>query len=133
MCLFSRDGMTLGSRGYDTVKGEEFFRIIGGGVHFTETSEVAVRREVREELCTEINDLQLLEVVENIFNYNGRDGHEIIFMYKGLLVDESLYQKEKIDITDGSKNFYAQWISIVDVLSGAKRLYPTLDFTKYLA
>lgn len=131
MCLFSRKGSTLASRGFDDVKNEEFFRVIGGGMHFTEKSEEAVRREVREELGVEINNLKFLEAVENVFTYLGQPGHEIIFLYQGDLSDESMYEKESVQFFDG-KQMEAMWIPIADVLSGAKKLYPAVDFAKYL-
>jgi ADP-ribose pyrophosphatase YjhB (NUDIX family) len=131
MCLFSRDGKTLASRGFDSAKNEEFFRVIGGGVHFTEKAEEAVRREVREELGAEISKLRFLEVVENVFTYLGNPGHEIIFLYEGEFADASIYEQESVKFFDG-KEMEAVWIPISDVLAGTKKLYPAVDFSKYL-
>ena len=38
-----------------------------------------------EELCARIDDLRFLGVVENIFRYEGELGHEIVFVWTGLL------------------------------------------------
>lgn len=130
MCLFSRDGKTLASRGFDSVKNEEFFRVIGGGVHFTEKAEDAVRREVREELGVEIAELRFLEVVENVFTYLGNPGHEIIFLYEGEFADANVYAQESVKFFDG-KQMEAVWIPIADVLDGTKKLYPAVDFARY--
>ena len=133
MCLFSRDGKTLATRHWDEIKQQEFHRVIGGGMHFQETAEDAVRREVREELGSEIDHVRFLEVVENIFTNRGVPGHEIVFLFSGELRDESLYTREEIRITETSSEVSAFWIPVADVLSGALRLYPTADYATHFA
>lgn len=128
MCIFERDGKTLGTKGYDPATGEVFYRLIGGGIEHTETSEVAVRREVVEEVASEISDLTFLECVENIFEYEGRPGHEIVFVYKGDLVREELYDMEMIEIREGDEVFEAFWIDVSDVVAGRVVLYPEVDY-----
>lgn len=129
MCLFIHNGKTLASNGYDKDKDEYFYRLIGGSVDFGEKSEDSVRREVEEELRCEVDDLKLLTVVENIFTYEGKQGHEIVFVYKGDLSNKELYEKEKIHIVEPYAEFDAEWISINDVFSGKIRLYPALDYS----
>lgn len=53
--------------GTDSVTGETFHRLIGGGIEFGETAEAALRREFAEELGVTLGSVELLEVVENIF------------------------------------------------------------------
>ncbi len=84
MCVIVRNGNEiLAGLGRDEVKGEDFGRIIGGGVEFGETAEAAVRREFQEELGTDLENLEFIKVIENTFTFNGQPGHEIIFMFKG--------------------------------------------------
>lgn len=71
MCLFTHKGKTLVSKGYDEKKNETFYRVIGGSVNFGEKTEGSVRREVREELGCEVENLKLVKVVENVFEFNG--------------------------------------------------------------
>ena len=71
ICVFVHNGKTLASKGVDAKKGETFYRGIGGSVHFREMSEDAMRREIKEELGCEIENLELLTVAENIFTYDG--------------------------------------------------------------
>ncbi|MBO9626553.1 MAG: NUDIX domain-containing protein [Microbacterium sp.] len=62
-----------------------FHRLIGGGVEIGETHGDAIRREVREELSATIHELRYLGVLENIFQFDGQLGHEIVFVYTGRL------------------------------------------------
>ncbi len=56
--------------------------MIGGGIEFGETAEAALRREFAEELGVTLGSVELLEVVENIFEFEGgRPGHEIVHVF----------------------------------------------------
>jgi ADP-ribose pyrophosphatase YjhB (NUDIX family) len=128
MCIFMHNDKTLATVGSDKVTGEKFYRLVGGGIHFGEKSEDGVRREVREELKCEIRNLKLVDVVENIFSYEGKTGHEIVFLYTGTFSDMDLYNKEKIRITEPYGEFDAEWISMEEVLSKKITLYPSFDY-----
>ncbi len=132
MCVFSHDGKTLASEGYDKDKDETFYRLIGGGIEFGEKSEDGIRREVQEELKCEVEDLTLIDTIENIFTYEGKQGHEIVFIFTGTLSNKELYDKEKIHIIEPYAEFDAVWVSIDDVLSNKIKLYPALDYSKIL-
>lgn len=132
MCLFNHEGKTLASKGFDEKKGETFYRVIGGSVDFGEKTEEGVRREVREELGCEVENLKLVNVVENIFEYNGIPGHEVVFLYKGDLSNKALYEQEKIHIVEPYSEFDAEWISIEDIVSGKSILYPALNYSEIL-
>lgn len=132
ICVFNHNGKTLASRGYDSKKNETFYRGIGGGVHFRETSENAIRREVKEELGSDVENLELLTVSENIFTYNGKNMHQIIFLYEADLSNKDLYNQDKIKVTEPHSEFDAEWVSVNDILSGKTTLYPSLDWSRYL-
>lgn len=76
ICVFIHDGKTLVSKGFDEKKNETFYRGVGGSVHFREMSEDAMKREVKEELGCDVENLELLTVAENIFTYDGEDRHQ---------------------------------------------------------
>lgn len=76
-----RDGHILASEGQDNVKGSVYLRALGGGIDFGETADAALRREFREELGIELEAVQLLGVIENIFEYEGSSGHEIVHVF----------------------------------------------------
>ena len=58
-------GMLFVVKMHDAVKGDDYYRPVGGSVEFGERSHEAVVREVREELSTEIDLLAPPFVVEN--------------------------------------------------------------------
>lgn len=128
--VFVKDGKTLASKGFDEKKAETFCRGIGGGVHFRETSENAMKREVKEELGCEVENLKLVDVAENVFTFNGEDRHQVIFLYTGDLSNKDLYKQDKIHIVEPYSEFDAEWIPIDDILSGKITLYPSLDWAE---
>jgi len=76
-----RDGHVLVLHGRDPAKRETFTRAIGVGIEFGETAEAALRREFVEELGIRLDRVQLLGVTENLFEYEGRPGHEIVHVF----------------------------------------------------
>jgi len=110
ICVFRHDDRLLVIEGFDKVKRSFYHRPLGGGVEFGETSQEAVQREIREETGQEITDLRLLGVLENLFVCDGKPGHEIVFVYDGRFVDEAMYGKESMTLTeDGGETFRVTW------------------------
>jgi ADP-ribose pyrophosphatase YjhB (NUDIX family) len=92
-------------------KQQRFWVPVGGRVEFGELSSDAIVREVREELFTEITDLELLGVLESVFTFDGGKGHEIVFVYDAKFVDGSMYQRIEINGVEGDDQFTAHWIN----------------------
>lgn len=133
MCLFQRDGKLLVSKGFDRVKQKHFYRMLGGHVEFGEKAEAGIRREIKEELGSEIENLKLLGVIENIFTYQGRDGHEIDYLFSAELLNKDLYKRETIHVVENENlDFEAEWIPIASVISGEILLYPPFDYAGLL-
>lgn len=107
--------------GHDHVKGETYYRPLGGGIEFGEPAEDALRREFREELAAELTNVSLLGVVENIFTVFGRPSHEIVFLFEAELADRSWYERDELGtvIDEGSPVFWR------DFTNGDSILYPT--------
>lgn len=76
-----RDGHVLVLDGTDSLTGDVFHRAIGGGIEFGEPAEAALRREFVEELNLRLERVQLLGVIESIFEYEGQPGHEIVHVF----------------------------------------------------
>lgn len=119
------------SQGYDPLKGAYFYRALGGGVEFGENSLVALKREFQEEIQAELNHVEYLGCLENIFTYNGQPCHEVIQLYQCDFMDPKLYQSERLVFKEGKHEKVAFWISIKDFQSGSLKLVPE-EFLQYL-
>lgn len=130
--LVVSDNRVLAGKGRDRVENNTFYRVLGGSLNFGETAEEGMRREIREELRCEIDNLQLADVFENIFTYESKRGHEIVFLFKGDLSEQALYGRDIIHIIEDENDykFDAEWISIDDVLNKKIALYPEWDYSR---
>ncbi|MBA0167979.1 MULTISPECIES: NUDIX hydrolase [Pectobacterium] len=125
VCLFRNNGKILLAEGYDPVKNEHYVLPLGGGVDFGELSQAAAEREVQEEISAATKDFLLLGVSENIFSYNGKPGHEIVFVYEARFQDESLYQQDIIHgIETNGMPIITRWFDIDLLRSGEIKFYP---------
>ena len=124
LAVIKSKGRVLASKGMNKSSGKVFFRVLGGGIDFGETSAEALKREFKEELNATIINEVLLCTAENIFEYNGEQGHEITFLYEADFQEEHLYHEVSMPILDNNAAT-AEWVPISDVLSGAVILYPT--------
>ncbi len=132
LCLFGNKGRILASKGFDRTKGEHFYRLLGGSIDFFETSEFCIRREIKEELQSEIENLKFLFAFENLFTYESTRGHEIVFLYSGDLVRQELYNQKSVHIVENNYELEAEWISVKDIIAGKIILYPVLDYQNLL-
>ena len=119
----------LVSKGYDESKKLEFYRCLGGGIEFLEKSEDALKREFKEELNIEIKVGKFLGISENIFNYKGKNAHELVLFYDAY-IDNKDYQ-EKYKVIDDNSETEAIWIDIDKFKNKELVLYPEQIF-KYL-
>ncbi|MBD2774618.1 NUDIX hydrolase [Iningainema tapete] len=120
------------SEGYDPVKQQTFYRAMGGGVDFGETSVTALKREFQEEIQAELTNIHYLGCIENIFTFNGQPGHEIIQLYKCDFAEPKFYQLEKIVFNEGERQKTALWVEVNRFKSGELRLVPE-QFFDYLS
>ena len=112
-------------KAYDPNKDEYFFRPIGGGIEFGETSVQAIEREVLEEIQQQIAQPKLICVLENLFSFDGQQGHEIVFVYGAEFVDSALYKEAEIQghETNGF-TYIAQWLSREQIEFSRFPVYP---------
>jgi ADP-ribose pyrophosphatase YjhB (NUDIX family) len=95
-----RGGALLVLEGYDRVKGETFWRLPGGTIEFGELGADAVVREFREELGVEMRAGAYLGTVENLFRWEGLDGHELVRVYELEPVDEGLLEADEWPVVE---------------------------------
>ena len=101
-----------------------FYRPLGGSVEPGETSQKAIEREIREELGEEIENVELLGVLEEIFTHEGLPGHEVIFIYDAEFIDKRVYGKPLMVAkeSDGT-SLNVAWKNL-DFFNGDHRLVP---------
>ena len=111
--------------GRDLVKGETFYRPLGGTIEFGEHSSQTVVRELREEIQAEITALRFLGTCENVFTHNGQPGHEIVLVYQGEFTDASFYATPvRMGREDNGEAFRALWMRLADFSARKFPLYP---------
>ena len=127
LCLFHNKNRILVAEGYDPIKGETFYRPLGGGIEFGERSEETICRELMEEIGVELKQdtLKYLGVVENIFTFTGTPGHEIVLVYDGALEDSRLYDQAVIIGKEANgEEIRAIWKNLDEFGVGKFVLYP---------
>ena len=125
LCVFKNNNRILVFEGYDVIKRETYYRPLGGGIEFGESGEVAVRREIIEELQSEIEELEHLGFLENIFVHNGNTGHEIVMIYDGALVKAELYEQVEMEVIEANgERIRVVWKRLHEFAEGNATLYP---------
>lgn len=111
--------------GFDPVKQRHFYRALGGGIEFGETSREALIREFTEELQADLKNIQYLGCLENLFVFNGKPGHELVQLYRCDFADAAFYQLErKFRVIESQDEWVASWIAIDRFRSGELHLVP---------
>lgn len=72
---------------YFHTTGEPYYRPLGEGIAFFEMGAEAVRRELREEIDAELDNVQYIGMLENIFATDEKCGHQICLMYAAQCVE----------------------------------------------
>ncbi len=126
ICLFRHGKRVLVAEGCDSSNQYSFCRPLGGELEFGERSQDAVSREIREELGVEVENLKLMGVLENIFLYEGQQGHEVVFVYDAEFTDKSLYERNEIRgyREELGASFLATWLSVAEIEQNNIRLVP---------
>lgn len=130
--LIVRDHKVLVSEGHDPAENNKvFYRCLGGGIEFLETAEKALKREFQEELGIDIKVKDYVTHFENIFKFNGKDGHELILVYNADMDDKDIkdvyYIKDERQ--DDGKTL---WVDIDEFKNHNKIIYPEgiIDYLK---
>lgn len=130
--LIKNGDRTFLAQSYDRVKQQQFYRALGGGVEFGETSLEALKREFQEEVNAELSNIQCLGCIENLFVFEGKPGHEIVILYQCDFADPKFYEIEAIPFLDGEDlKCTALWVDIAQCKSGELLVFPS-EFLNYL-
>ena len=72
------------------------YTLPGGRVKEGETTEQALKREMKEEMGYDISIIRPVSFMENMFNLEDKDYHELLVTYQAKFGDEEAYKREKI-------------------------------------
>lgn len=101
-------------------------RPLGGRIEFGETRDMALKREFQEELGVDIATSGSWKFFENLYEHEGKLGHEFIFAMNITLLDTSLYSRDVIAFSeDSGTECRACWFDIKALKAGEVDLYPT--------
>lgn len=123
VALVVSDGYVLAEEYPGAPGSGPFLRAPGGGIEYGETAAAAMRRELREELAADVEQLRLLTVSENIFDDGRKSGHEIahVFAVRSASL-EALPHGERLPVLDGDTT--VGWYRIDDLRRDATPFYP---------
>ena len=108
----------------DPVKNVTGYRPPGGTIEFGETGAAAAVREIREELGVDIVEPRYLGTLENIFEWLGRAGHELVRVYEARFSDASLYRRTEFACVEvDGEPFTCVWKPLADFVR--EPLYPS--------
>ncbi|WP_242547961.1 NUDIX hydrolase [Amycolatopsis sp. MtRt-6] len=122
LAVIRRGDALLVFEAHDHVKGQTFCRPLGGGIEFGESSKEALEREFLEELGAAITVGRRLGVLENVFTWQDRPGHEIAFVFAAEFADPSRYECDEMKILDEPAS--ARWVDLAEFRDRRKILYP---------
>jgi len=124
--VFWRGDEILVFRGRDTVSGATFYRPLGGGIEFGEYGHEALEREMQEEIGAEITNARYLGTIENIFGYQGAQGHEIVLVYGARFSDRRFYERDRFYAREDDGTLWETlWKPLADFQDGHTRLVPS--------
>src|SRR4030095_7130673 len=92
-------------------EGDDFWTFPGGRAELGEPAEQTLKREMREEIGTEVEVVRLLWFVENFFTYVDKDYHEIAlyFLMQFPANSEYLTQPGSFQAEDAGVKLIFQW------------------------
>ena len=120
VAVIKKGNRVLAFKGYDDKKRETFYRLIGGGIEFAEKGQETIKREFMEEFGFEPENIRYKTTVENIFTFNGRQGHEIVLVYEADLPPALKGRNIFYGIEENIQDRYAEFVPV----GSQHKIYP---------
>ena len=101
--IVEKEDKLLVSQWVQSVTGRICFRPLGGGLEEGELPRDGLIREFREELGTEVDILEELPTLENVYRWADRSKHEVAYLFRIRLRNEAFYAQEQIPVLDSTE------------------------------
>lgn len=75
--------------------GRDYYFLPGGHVEFSENMRDALSRELYEEMGARITDIKFIGGVENLFSQDGKERHEVSFVFHADIDIEEIKSREE--------------------------------------
>lgn len=103
--IFRKGNKILLHHGLDS----EHYTLPGGRVKEGETTEDAIKREIKEEMGQDVKVVKSVSFMENLFDMNEKKYHEILVTYELEFLDKNMYEKERIKAIEKDKKLEFIW------------------------
>jgi ADP-ribose pyrophosphatase YjhB (NUDIX family) len=125
VCVLWDSGRMLLIRATDPHDGRPFLLPPGGGVEFGESLDQAILREIFEEVRVRLPEAKRLGMLENVFQFDGRKEHELVFVYEADCDDPDLCAKDEIEIEESNgERLPARWYTVPERIATGLPLFP---------
>jgi ADP-ribose pyrophosphatase YjhB (NUDIX family) len=92
---------------------EPFWTLPGGRAELGETAEDTIRREMREEIATDVDVMRLLWLVENFFDYDDHQYHELGLYFLVRFPEGSApLASDRFESSDGGVKLLFKWVPL---------------------
>ena len=93
----------------------DHYTLPGGRVKDGETTNQSLIREMKEEMGYDIILIRPVSFMENMFNFDDKDYHELLVTYEAQFRDEEAYKREKIVGIEERENLEFIWKDISEL------------------
>jgi ADP-ribose pyrophosphatase YjhB (NUDIX family) len=98
------------------VVGWDWWALPGGRVEINEPSDIALKREMREEIASDVTVGRLVWVIENFFQPDETAYHEIgIYYLMDLPADSAVFKSAEHSCQDGPVTVRFRWFPLADM------------------
>ena len=91
------------------------YALPGGRVKMDEDSKEALKREVKEEMDENIQNISFMGIFENFFTLDDTKVHEYMWMYQADFEDKKMFQSDNLYLAEGEKENHFEWVKLEDL------------------